>query len=123
MAQHNDLGKQGEKIALLYLQEKDYQILSSNYTFKKAEIDIIALCPKKEFIVFVEVKTRNSSYFGEPHLAVKTKKRGNIIAAAHQFIIENDYDNEARFDIISIVLNKTTQDIEHIESAFWAVPK
>lgn len=41
MAQHNDLGKKGEQLAVDYLIKKDYQILERNYRFQKAEVDII----------------------------------------------------------------------------------
>jgi putative endonuclease len=122
MAQHNELGSKGEKIAIEYLTKNNYSILKTNWRFNKAEIDIIALCPKKEYVVFVEVKTRNSDFFGEPHLAVKAKKRNNIILAANEFIKQYNYDLESRFDIISIILNQKTMQLEHIEEAFWARP-
>lgn len=42
MAEHNELGKQGEALAVEFLQQKGYAILETNWTFQKAEIDIIA---------------------------------------------------------------------------------
>ncbi|MGK0386802.1 MAG: putative endonuclease, partial [Patiriisocius sp.] len=42
MAAHNDLGILGEALALKHLLEKEYIILERNWTFQKAEIDIIA---------------------------------------------------------------------------------
>jgi putative endonuclease len=42
MAEHNDLGKFGEEMAVEFLQKNGYLILDTNWTFQKAEIDIIA---------------------------------------------------------------------------------
>ncbi|HEX8576362.1 MAG TPA: YraN family protein, partial [Flavobacterium sp.] len=42
MAEHNELGKQGEALAVEYLQKNGYTILETNWVFQKAEIDIIA---------------------------------------------------------------------------------
>ena len=43
MAQHNDLGKKGESLAVDHLEKNGYIILERNYRFDKAEVDIIAL--------------------------------------------------------------------------------
>ena len=42
MAEHNELGKLGEELAVDFLQQNGYTILETNWTFQKAEIDIIA---------------------------------------------------------------------------------
>jgi len=42
MAEHNELGKLGEELAVEYLQKEGYEILETNWVFQKAEIDIIA---------------------------------------------------------------------------------
>ena len=50
MAEHNDLGKFGEELAVDFLEKNGYEILETNWTFDKAEIDIIA---QKENILAV----------------------------------------------------------------------
>ena len=72
MAQHNELGKFGEEMAVEYLQKNGYEILETNWTFQKAEIDIIA--QKENILAIVEVKTRSSIDFGLPQDFVKPKK-------------------------------------------------
>lgn len=72
MAKHNELGKEGEKRAVQYLQDDGYEILDINWTFQKAEIDIIA--QKDNYLVIVEVKTRSSLDFGDPQDFVNQKK-------------------------------------------------
>ena len=101
MAQHNELGKQGEAKAVVYLQKNGYQILETNYTFQKAEIDIIAL--KNNILAVVEVKTRSSIDFGLPQDFVKPKKIQLLEKAINQYIIDNELDVEVRFDIIAIL--------------------
>ena len=41
MAEHNDLGKFGEELSLVFLEENGYEILEVNWFFDKAEVDII----------------------------------------------------------------------------------
>ena len=64
MAEHNELGKLGEELAVEYLKKEGYEILETNWVFQKAEIDIIA--KKDEIIAVIEVKTRSSIDFGLP---------------------------------------------------------
>ena len=42
MAEHYELGKKGEQLAVNYLINKGYKIVERNWRFQKAEIDIIA---------------------------------------------------------------------------------
>ena len=117
MAEHNELGQRGEKIAQSFLIEKGYRILHVNWRNRKAEIDIIAM--DGETLVFVEVKTRQSHIFGEPENAVNYKKQRNLIHAANAYVLKYRYTNDARFDIISIVIIKNSTEINHIKDAFY----
>ena len=56
MAEHNELGKLGEELAVDFLIEKGYEILETNWRFQKAEVDIIA--QKENILAVVEVKTK-----------------------------------------------------------------
>jgi len=118
MAKHNELGKQGELIACQFLQEKGFEIVETNFRLEKDEIDIIA--KDGGILVFVEVKTRSTDYFGEPEIAVGAKKEEFLIRAAENYLISNNLDLEIRFDIISIVLNSKQKKIRHIVDAFYA---
>ena len=53
-----DKGKIGEKYAEKYLKKNGYKILERNMRNEYSEIDIIA--ESKEYIIFVEVKSRSS---------------------------------------------------------------
>ena len=117
MGEHNELGKKGEEIARKFLLKKGYKIIATNWRYKKEEIDIIAKHENK--IIFVEVKTRTSSYFEAPEQAVTKKKQRFLINAANEFIQSNNIDTEGRFDIISVICNSNAEEINHIEDAFY----
>lgn len=116
MAQHNDLGKKGEQLAVDFLQQKGYTILERNFRHQKAEVDIIA--QKGDIICAVEVKTRSTPEFGNPQDFVKPKQIQQLVKAMDFYIIENDLDVELRFDIVAIIKNKLGTRIEHLEDAF-----
>lgn len=117
MAEHNDLGKIGEQMAVDFLAKKGFAIVDQNYRYLKGEIDIIAEI--EGFVVFVEVKTRQSKELLAPEKSVSPRKQKLIIKTAHQYIIDNDIDLEARFDIIGIITNQYETEIDHIEDAFY----
>ncbi|MCL4135641.1 UNVERIFIED_CONTAM: hypothetical protein GTU68_042343, partial [Idotea baltica] len=110
MAQHNELGKKGEQIAIDFLLKNDYKILEKNYRYLKAEVDIIA--QKKDILAVVEVKTRTSNYFGNPEEFVSPKKIKLLLSAIDYYVNERDLDVEVRFDIIAIITNKKETKIE-----------
>ncbi len=117
MAEHNALGKKGEKLAVEFLLQKGYDILETNYRYQKSEIDIIAKID--DTIVAVEVKTRSTPEFGNPQDFVKPKQIQSLVKAIDNYITENDLDAEVRFDIVAIIKNKLGTRIEHLEDAFY----
>ncbi|MEX0945089.1 MAG: YraN family protein, partial [Balneolaceae bacterium] len=85
---------------------------------EKAEVDIVAT--DRNYIVFVEVKMRSGTYFGQPEDFVTLSKEQNIKKAAEAWIYERKMETAVvRFDIISIVQkgNQAPQ-ITHFEDAF-----
>jgi putative endonuclease len=117
MAEHNDLGKFGEELAVDFLEKNGYDILETNWVFQKAEIDIIA--QKDNILAIVEVKTRSSIEFGLPQDFVKPKKIQLLVKAVNEYVIANDLDVEVRFDIIAIYKEDKQFKIDHIEDAFY----
>ena len=117
MAEHNELGKLGEELAVDFLQKNGYEILETNWVFQKAEIDIIA--QKDSILAVVEVKTRSSTDFGLPQDFVKPKKIQLLVKAVNEYVISNDLDVEVRFDIIAIHKQSKEFIIVHLENAFY----
>ena len=118
MADHNELGKFGEELAAAFLLRTGYNILERNYIFDKAEIDIIAQ-EEEGTVVIVEVKTRNSAYFGDPQSFVSPGKIKLLVKAANEYMIANSLDKEVRFDIIAVLKNSTSEQLEHFKNAFY----
>ena len=116
MAEHNKLGKEGEKLAVGLLHKKGYEILETNYRYLKAEVDIIAL--KDDILVVVEVKTRSTPDFGDPREFLKSAQIKRLVEAIDHFIEVKGLDYEVRFDFIGIIKNKLGTRLEHIEDAF-----
>ena len=117
MADSHNLGKEGEELARDHLLEKGYKILHRNWKSGKKEIDIIA--ENKDFVVFIEVKTRTDDYLMHPRHAVTSEKQKSIIYAADSYLKRYNINKESRFDVISIISNGKTIEIEHIEDAFY----
>ena len=117
MAKHNQLGKEGEDAATNFLLKKGHKILVRNYRFKKAEVDIIS--KEKDTVVFTEVKLRSAKIFGLPEEFVTRKKKLLMKQAAEEFINQLGQETEIRFDIISVLKNKSNFEIVHIEDAFF----
>jgi putative endonuclease len=117
MAEHNELGKLGEDLAVEYLRENGYTILETNWTFQKAEIDIIAQI--ENTLAIVEVKTRSSLDFGLPQDFVKPKKIQLLVKAVDAYVIERDLDIDVRFDIIAVNKEGKSFAIEHLIDAFY----
>ena len=117
MAQHNELGKKGEELAVNFLLENGYTIIERNYRFDKAEVDIIA--QKDNILAIIEVKTRSTVDFGNPQDFVKPKQIQNLVKAVDEYVTVNALDVEVRFDIIGIVKEKNKFNIEHLKNAFY----
>ncbi len=116
MAEHNDLGKLGEELAVDFLEKNGYEILETNWTFQKAEVNIIA--KKDAILAVIEVKTRSSLEYGLPQDFVKPKKIQLLVKAINEYVTQNDIDVDVRFDIVAIHKENNEFILEHIEDAF-----
>jgi len=117
MSEEHERGKLGEKMAAEHLQGRGYAILATNYLYGKAEVDIVA--EKDGRIVFVEVKTRQSAYLSAPAYTVSPRKQKQIIKAADAYMKEQNSGREARFDVITVIVNSKYQKLDHLEDAFF----
>ncbi|WP_295770837.1 YraN family protein [uncultured Mucilaginibacter sp.] len=121
MAKHHELGRRGEAIAKAHLEAAGYEILDENWTFGKAEVDLIAY--KDRMIIFTEVKARSGNSFGEPEDFVDNRKQKLLASAADEYIYIMNHQGEVRFDIVAILFTpQQTYTLKHIEDAFWPSP-
>jgi putative endonuclease len=117
MAIQQERGKKGEQIAEKYLRKNGYDILEMNYRAGKSEIDLI--CKQANTLVFVEVKARTSSKFGQPEEFVGEAKATKIIEGAEAYILENSWDGAIRFDIVAVLMLTHKTEVNHFEDAFY----
>jgi len=112
------IGNEGESRASTHMESLGFKIRERNWRHGHDEIDIIA--ENEGFIIFTEVKTRYSNAFGEPEAFVTRKKQTFMIRAANAYIKKHNIDKEARFDIVSLTLNKSEGPV-HIPDAFYPI--
>lgn len=117
MGKHNEFGKEGEKIATDFLVKKGYEIKYKNYRYLKSEIDIIA--QKGNILAIVEVRARSNDQIISIADTITKKKIKLLVMGADHYVVENNLDIEVRFDVITILKNKSIFKIEHLESAFY----
>ena len=114
------LGRKGESHAARFLTAKGFRILARNFATPVGEIDILARY--KEFIVFVEVKTRVSEE-PAPEEQINSHKRNQLTKAAKFYLGRYPPPMPpARFDVVSIVWppGKQQPTVKHFEHAFEA---
>ena len=119
MSNYNlDFGRASEDAAAVFLKNKGYRILRTNYRVKFGEIDIIA--EEGSVICFIEVKSRVDCSLGHPKEALTPRKQDKISRAALAYLKENRFlDRSARFDVLSIIKGDDDQiDFELIQDAF-----
>lgn len=118
MAKHLETGKKGEDLAVNFLQNNGFEILETNWRFRKLEVDIIA--KEKNILVFVEVKTRSTNFFGQPEEFVDPAKEKHLAKAAAEYMALINHDWAIRFDVVAVVLkNNNDWDLKHIKDAFF----
>jgi len=114
------LGERGEKFAARYLRRHGYKILVKRFKSRSGEIDIV--CRHKDWLVFVEVKTRKSMDFGAPSEAVDRKKRRHMSRVALDYLrLLGNPRVHFRFDIIEVIMSDVARkpdDIRLIQNAF-----
>ena len=107
------LGRSGEDRAADYLADRGYTILERNYEAPYGEIDLIAL--DQGTLVFVEVKTRTTSAYGAPELAVNPRKQEHMVKAALGYLkFKKLHQMPCRFDVVAI----SGEQVELIRNAF-----
>jgi putative endonuclease len=118
MTDREQLGAEGERLAVHHLQRKGYRIAERNYRCPLGEVDLIAL--QGEELCFVEVKTRRSDEFESPVVNVTPDKRRRIRRIARYYLSRKRIaDTNVRFDVIAIVLPEGGEPkLEHYENAF-----
>ena len=98
------LGRKGEQMAAQALLERGYRIVEHNFRCRYGEIDLIA--EEKGDLIFVEVKTRRGTAFGQPEEAVTRAKRRKLAEVASYYLdMHHAGDRPWRIDVVAIDFN------------------
>lgn len=96
------IGQQAEDIALKFLQTKGMRLIARNYRCKLGEIDLVM--QDDGALVFIEVRYRKQSNFGDGAESVDFRKQQKIIRSAEHFLQQHRQYSQSpcRIDVISI---------------------
>jgi len=112
------LGKEIEGLVCIYLQQRGLKLIATNYRCKSGEIDLIM--SDKQTLVFIEVRYRKNSNYGDGAASVDKNKQRRIISAATYYLQgRNLYDKVlCRFDVVA-VSGVSKYEFDWIRDAFW----
>lgn len=111
-------GNRAENDALQFLTQQGLRLLERNYSCYFGEIDLIM--QDTEHIVFIEVRSRARSHYGNAADSITPAKIKKIVRAATRYLqmMKCLHKVNSRFDIIAIDLNPPKKSISWIKSAF-----
>jgi len=111
------LGKYGEEYTARLVQEAGLRIIARNYRCPKGEMDIIAR--DDETLVFIEVRTRQSSFRGWGEESITQKKAQRLQAIASFYVLQQGYKSwpSMRFDVVAIRWIGENPEIKWIKAA------
>ncbi|MBI2852208.1 MAG: YraN family protein [Chloroflexi bacterium] len=100
-----ETGIRGEELARELLKERGHRILETNYRCSHGEIDIITW--QKDFLVFVEVRSKKNFQFGTPEESITSAKKGRMRAAALYYLqTHENLPPQWRIDVVVLELSR-----------------
>ncbi len=113
------LGRKAEEAAAVYVQQQGYRLKERNYRCSLGEIDLIA--EDGDCLVFLEVRSRQSSLFGLPQETVNWVKQRKLRRLATYYLKrQNQLERKCRFDVVGILFDeqKAVKTLDLIKNAF-----
>ncbi len=117
-ADRSERGQWAETAAGAHLEAAGLHTLASNVRYRFGEIDRVMR--DKNTVVFVEVRYRQSSSFGDGLISVSTSKQRKIALAAQHYLAENRQYQKlgCRFDVIAVAGDKDAPQFDWCRDAF-----
>jgi len=117
---HRADGARYEDIALAHLERAGLSLIVRNYNCRYGEIDLVMR--DRDVVVFVEVRYRSASAFGDGIDSVGAAKRAKLVRAAGAFLADHPRLAGAacRFDVLAIGGGADTPSIDWRRNAFEA---
>ena len=103
------LGQHYEQQAAHFLLKKGYQLIAQNITYRWGEIDLIALDPHANELVFCEVRHRHPQAWLRPEESIGPHKQKCLYRAIEAFLQSREWKqrglklNGMRIDLLAFV--------------------
>ena len=112
-----EIGALGEQLATDHLTGLGLRILTRNWRCRYGELDVIAVDPSTNTVVFVEVKTRTGDGFGGVAEAVTEQKARRLRRLAAMWLATQEQGWAAvRLDVIGVRIGRRrTPEISHLQ--------
>ena len=102
-----EIGALGERLAADHLTALGLRIVARNWRCRYGELDLIAVDPATDTVVFVEVKTRTGDGFGGLAQAVTTQKARRLRRLAGIWLAGQDHHWAlVRIDVIGVRIGR-----------------
>ena len=112
------IGKQGEMIALAYLQQLGWRLIKMNLRFGSDELDLLVVSPDEQVMAIVEVRTTSDPH-RSPERTITSKKRAAMLRVAKKLqTFAYKHRCTLRVDVIAVSLRQNSPSIAHYEGVF-----
>lgn len=116
-----EIGREGERIAVIWLRRHGYIIHELNWRNGRYEIDIIA--SRSGVLHFVEVKTRSITGWSTPEQAMTPEKCRALLRGAASYISMYRLPYEPQVDLIAVDMQPDgTAEVRYIENVIQSAP-
>lgn len=112
------LGQYAEDLACRHLEAHGLTLVTRNFRCKVGEIDLIMT--REQQLIFVEVRYRRQSAFGDAAASVTRSKQRKLINAANFFLLSHPraHHYHCRFDVVGVDFQRGQNNIDWIPNAF-----
>ncbi len=102
---HLAAGRQGEDLAAQHVESLGWTLLARNWRCPQGEIDLIAQEPGRHgAVVFVEVKCRRGTGYGDPLESITVAKQRKLRQLMQLWLRQNGARSVIRLDAVGVLL-------------------
>lgn len=110
-------GRDAERLAETWLEQRGYVVLARNHATRGGEVDLV--CRDGGVLCFVEVRSRADGGHGAPEETVDCRKALRVVAAATDWARRHGaLDDDIRFDVVAVTGTGESPRLELFQGAF-----